>query len=116
MDIQSLANEFADLCRDGQFDEAARRFWSDDVVSIEAMDGPMARCEGRAACEAKAQWWTENNEVHAIETDGPHVNGDQFALIFHMDYTPSDGERRQEDEVALYTVRDGLVVEERFFY
>lgn len=31
-----------------------------------------------------------------------------------MDVTPKDGERMQMDEIGLYTVRDGKIVEERF--
>jgi ketosteroid isomerase-like protein len=44
------------------------------------------------------------------------VNGDQFALRFSMDVTPKGGARLQMDEIGLYTVRDGKIVEERFFY
>ncbi|MBX9699967.1 MAG: nuclear transport factor 2 family protein [Acetobacteraceae bacterium] len=112
-----IAQEFAALCKQGKHDEAAARFWADDIVSIEQMDGPMARLEGRAAIAAKGEWWVANHEVHAMETEGPYVNGDQFALHFAMDVTPKEtGERMQMREVGLYTVRNGKVVEERFFY
>ena len=45
------------------------------------------------------------------------MNGDQFIVRFKMDLTfkPS-GERMQNDEDGLYTVKDGKIVEERFFY
>jgi ketosteroid isomerase-like protein len=55
--------------------------------------------------------------IHGNETFGPYVNGDQFALRFRVDFTiKASGERIQIDEVGLYTVRDGAIVEERFFY
>ena len=45
------------------------------------------------------------------------LNGDQFAVRFHFDVTVKEtGERRVMDEVGLYTVRNGKIVEERFFY
>jgi ketosteroid isomerase-like protein len=45
------------------------------------------------------------------------VNGDQFALRFHLDVTQkASGQRMQMEEVALYTVREGKVVEERFLF
>lgn len=54
--------------------------------------------------------------MHSFETSGPFVNGDQFALCFKIDVTrKASGERVQMDEVGLYTVRDGKIVEERFF-
>jgi ketosteroid isomerase-like protein len=55
--------------------------------------------------------------VHGFETSGPYVNGDQFALRFKIDVTPkASGQRTQMEEVGLYTVRDGKIAEERFFY
>jgi len=33
-----------------------------------------------------------------------------------MDLTPKGGERTTMDEVGLYTLVDGLIVEEQFFY
>ena len=35
---------------------------------------------------------------------------------FKMDVTPKGGARHTMDEVGLYTVKDGRIVEERFFY
>ena len=114
MDVKQVAEAFTELCKAGKFEEAGERFWADDVVSVEAQDGPMSRTEGRD--EAKGDWWTGNNEVHGFTTVGPFVNGDQFALRFDIDCTPRGEARRQMEEVGLYTVRNGKIVEERFFY
>ena len=120
MDTREVAAEFTQLCKAGQFDEAGRKFWSDKVVSLEAMDGPMSRCSGLKEVQAKGQWWNDNHDIHAFKTEGPFVNGDQFALRFEIDVTPRTGERAgqrtQMAEVGLYTVRDGKIVEERFLY
>lgn len=116
MTTREIAEAFTALCRDGKGDEAAARFWSDGVVSIEAMDGPMARLEGREAVLAKHRWWDENTEFHGGSVEGPWVNGDQFAVRFTMDVTMKGQGRSQSAEIAVYTVRDGKVVEERFFY
>ena len=111
-----IATAFAKLCKDGKFDEAGKEFWAEDVVSLEPMDGDMAEAKGRAALEAKGAWWYANNEVHGVKTEGPYVHGDQFALRFTMDVTPKGGARMSMDETALYTVKNGKVIEERFFY
>lgn len=120
MGTREVAAEFTQLCKAGQLEEAGRKFWSDKVVSIEAMEGPMARCSGVKEVQAKGQWWSENHEVHAFDTEGPFVNGDQFALQFKIDVTPKTGEqagkRVQMAEIGLYTVESGKIVEERFFY
>ena len=43
--IHDLAKDFVRLCREGQFEEAGKRYWSDRIVSLEPMDGPMARSD-----------------------------------------------------------------------
>jgi ketosteroid isomerase-like protein len=117
MSTAEIAKAFADLCKAGQHEEAGARFWADEVVSREAMDGPMAEIRGKSAVKAKGDWWYDNHEVHSVETEGPFIHGDQFALRFAMDVTAKQtGQRIQMAEIGLYTVADGKVVEERFFY
>lgn len=117
MTLQEIAADLVALCKAGDFDAPGEKYWSDDVVSLEAMPGDMARIAGKAAVRGKGEWWAANHEVHSAEVTGPFINGDQFAVGFKMDVTPkATGERRILDEVAVYTVKDGKIVEERFFY
>ena len=116
MTSKELAQAFTQLCKDGKFEEAGKRFWSDDVVSREPMEGEMAMIKGRAGVEKKGEWWYANHEVHSVTTEGPYVHGDQFAVRFTMDVTPKGGQRMSVDEIGLYTVKDGKIVEERFFF
>ena len=116
MNTQELALAFTQLCKDGEFEEAGRQYWSDDVVSKEPMPGDMAVIKGRKGVEAKGVWWYENHEVHSVKVEGPYVHGDQFAVRFTLDITPKGGQRMSMDEVGLYTVKDGKIVEERFFF
>jgi ketosteroid isomerase-like protein len=116
-DTKTVAATFTDLLKAGKHHEASERFWAPDVVSIEAMDGPMARCEGVAAVKAKGEWWMNAHEWHGGDVEGPFVNGDQFAVRFTMDITEkASGKRMQMTEMGLYTVAGGKIVEERFFY
>ena len=111
-----LAADFAALCAVGKFDEAGEKYWSPDIVSVEAM-GPDPESRGIEAARAKGVWWYENHEIHSVEAHGPYVNADQFIIRFKMDITFKEtGARTQMDEDALYTVKDGKIVEERFFY
>jgi ketosteroid isomerase-like protein len=50
-----------------------------------------------------------------VHVEGPYVHGDQFVVRFKMEVTPKDGKRMNLDEVGLYTVKNGKIVEERFF-
>ena len=116
MNTQEIATAFADLCKAGKFEEAGQQYWSDDIVSCEPMTGDMARLEGRAAVDAKGAWWYANHEIHSVKVEGPYVHGDQFILRFQMDVTPKDGARMLMDEMGVYSVAGGKVVEERFFF
>ncbi len=117
MNPQEIAADFTALCKQGQFDEAGRRYWSDDVVSCEPMGGDMSEAKGRKAVEAKGEWWYANHEIHSVKVEGPYVHGQQFVVRFTMDVTPKGGERLAMDEVGVYTLdAAGKITEERFFY
>jgi ketosteroid isomerase-like protein len=116
MTSQELAQAFTDLCKAGQFDEAGKRFWSDDVVSREPMEGEMAEVRGRQGVEKKGEWWYANHEVHSVAVEGPYVHRDQFVVRFKLDVTPKGGQRMQMDEVGLYSITGGKISEERFFF
>jgi hypothetical protein len=118
--IHDLAKDFVRLCQEGQFEEAGKRYWSDRIVSLEPMEGPMARSEGLQAVLAKGEWWYQNHEIHQVTSDGPYVHGNQFAVKFIMDVTPKTGDaagkKLHMEEIGLYTVQEGKITEERFFF
>ncbi len=117
METKEIAADVVAMSKAGNVEGVGPKYWSDDIVSIEAMDGPMARLQGRAAVDGKGAWWSSAHEIHGVETFGPFVNGDQFAVRWVMDVTQKEsGNRMTMDEMALFTVKDGKIVEERFFY
>ncbi|GAC1647424.1 MAG: hypothetical protein NVS4B3_01470 [Gemmatimonadaceae bacterium] len=56
--------------------------------------------------------------MHSSHVNGPFASdGDQFAVQFAFETTfKPTGQRRAMNEMALYTVADGKVVKEQFFY
>jgi ketosteroid isomerase-like protein len=117
MTVADLAKDFTALLKKGSDDEAARKYNADDIVSYEAQGGPMSVCRGMDAVKQKGAWWQDNHDVHGSSAEGPFVNGDQFAVRLRYDLTPkSTGKRVQMEEIGLYTVKDGKITEERFFY
>ena len=119
MNTADVAKDLVALCKDGKFAEAGEKYWADDVVSVEAGGPPGTDpvSKGKDAARGKGEWWEGAHDIHGIEVEGPYVNGDQFTVRFKMDITQkATGQRMQMDEHALYTVKDGKVVEERFFY
>jgi ketosteroid isomerase-like protein len=117
MTTAELAKDFTAMLKQNDHEGAGEKYNADDIASYEAMEGPMAVCQGKEAVKQKGDWWRANHEVHGGTVEGPFVNGDQFAVSFTMDITAKQsGERMTMTEVGVYTVEDGKIVEERFFY
>jgi ketosteroid isomerase-like protein len=116
MNTQEVAQDLVSLCKAGRFEEAGEKYWSDDVVSVEAQGDP-AESRGKQAAREKGEWWSQHHDVHDVKVEGPYVNGDEFTVRFVMDLTnKDDGQRATMDEVALYRLKGGKIAEERFFY
>ncbi len=116
-----IATRLVSLCNDGKGTEAVNTLYGDNIVSIEAQgsDEMPARMEGIEAIKGKNQWWYDNHEIHEMKATGPFLghNPEQFSVLFDLDVTnkPS-GQRMKMSEVALYTVKDGKIVQEEFQY
>jgi ketosteroid isomerase-like protein len=119
MTTLEVGKKLVELCKQGKNHEAMETLYSPDIVSVEArvVEGLPAEARGRAAVEAKSKWWSDNHTVHSASCDGPWPNGDRFVVRFTYDVTNKPSNQRfQMDEAALFTVKDGKIVREEFFY
>jgi len=120
MSANDVGEKLVALCKEGRGEDAVNELYADNVVSVEAMAPPTggsAEANGIEAVRQKGDWWRENHEIHSESVEGPYPHGDRFAVQFKFDVTnkPS-GRRMQMEEVALYTVENGKIVREEFFY
>jgi ketosteroid isomerase-like protein len=119
MNTMDIANKLVELCRQGKNDDALGTLFSDNAVSVEALAPPGGeqQAKGLAAIRAKGEWWVNNHEIHSAAITGPWPHGDRFIVGFQYDVTnkPS-GQRMKMDEVGLYTIENGKIVREEFFY
>ncbi len=114
-----VAQELVDLCRSGRNGEAIEKLYSEKILSIEPVkNGDMpAETTGIDAVRGKHKWWTENMVVHSADVTGPFIGEDGFAVYFNFDTTfKPTGKRSAMKEMARYTVADGKIVKEEFFY
>lgn len=118
--IDDVARDFTDMLRQGQFVAARERFWAADVRSIDPHDLPggiAAEVSGIEAARAKAAHWFGSRHIHDLSIDGPFVTGNQFALFLDMMIAgESNGADQPFTEIAIFTVHDGRISEERYFY
>jgi hypothetical protein len=117
-----VGKKLVELCKQGKHLEAVNTLYSPKVVSIEVHGNEQMpkRMEGIDAIRKKNQWWVENHEIHSGDAHGPYPHGDRFIVNFKFDVTakagPMAGKRMKLDECGLYTVKDGKIVQEEFFY
>jgi ketosteroid isomerase-like protein len=119
MTTTEVATKLVNLCRQGKFLEAIDSLYARDIVSVEpaAMPPMPAEMRGLEAVRGKSVWWADNHEVHSATVVGPFVAGDRFIVNFDMDVTnKKTGKRMVMFEAGLYTVVNGKVARDEFFY
>jgi ketosteroid isomerase-like protein len=121
MTASEIGEKLVKFCQEGKNIDSINTLYSDDIVSVEAFAPPGGAdrtAKGIDAVRAKHDWWTANHEVHTAETYGPYPHGDdRFAVRFVYDLTQKPtGKRVMMDEVAVFTVANGKVVREEYFY
>ena len=116
MSIQTVANQFVDLCNQGRNFDVMRTMYAPDIVSVE---GDGAQTVGQTPVIHKSEIWQGNNTIHGEKVRGPFFNGpDQFAVHFTFDVTrKSTGKRETIEEVGVYTVdNNDKITREQFYY
>ena len=122
MTTKEIADRLVALCRAGRNIEAVETLLSADAVSVEAHgdESMPAQMSGRDVIRGKNQWWIDNHKIHSAAVKGPFPNGDRFTVIYDFVVTPvagpMAGKKIRMEEVALYTVGDGKITREEFFY
>ncbi len=116
-----IGTRLVKLCQEGKSLQAVEELYDEKIISLEAQgsDALPARMEGIDAVRGKNQWWFDAHEVHSEVATGPFCGhrDDQFAVKFDLDVTLKEsGARSQMSEFALYTVKDGKIVQEEFLY
>ena len=119
MTTREIGDKLVALCKQGKNLDAIESLYSSDIVSVEA--GAMPNMDqtqtGIEAIKGKNKWWSENHQVHGGEVNGPYPNGDRFIVHFKFDVTPKhSGQRMTMEEMGLYTVKNGKITREEFFY
>lgn len=122
MDTKEVGKKLVELCVSGHFFEAIDTLYGEDIVSIEAAQSPdfPQELRGIDAIREKNRQWSDAHEIHGIRGEGPWPHKDRFAVRWSMDVSPKHGpnagQRAPFEEVAIYTVANGKIVKEEFYY
>lgn len=114
---EEVANRLLELCNTFQFDTAITELYSDNITSREPKGAMVEFLEGKGAVIQKGIQFNEMvEEFHGFETSEPLIAGNHFSVRMKMDLTLKGAPRSSMEEIALYEVKDGLIVSEQFFY
>lgn len=119
MTTMEIGKKLVELCSKGQNKEAMESLYSQDIVAVEAgaPAGQSREAKGLQAVLGKASWWADNHIVHSSKVEGPWPHDDRFIVRFTYDVTFKPASKRfTMEEAALYTVANGKIVREEFFY
>ena len=118
MTTQEVANRLVSLCREGKHEQVVKELYAPNIVSIEPEGTPNRIVEGLEAIIAKGEQFDSRIEkVNSSFISDPVVADNFFSCSMRMNVNmkgvpvPVD-----MNEVCLYTVNDGKIVQEQFFY
>lgn len=114
MTIQEIAQKLTDLCQTGKFNEAYTILFADHAKSIEP-DGTSV--EGLSELLKKGDNYVNEVEFVKCEVGASHFASNYFSMvqIYHT-IDRATGKPRRMEEICVYKVADGKIIEERFFY
>lgn len=119
MTTLEVGKKLVELCSAGRSKEVHETLYSVDIVSVEAgaPPGQDRESHGIKAINAKSQWWADNHTIHSSKVEGPWPHDNRFAVKFTYDVTNKPSNKRfTMEEIALYTVQNGKITREEFFY
>lgn len=118
MSTQEVANQWAQMCREGKNLECIDQLYGNNITSKE-----MPRAPGRQIISGKQNVWNKSKEwldnvieFHGGEVSDPVVAENHFTSKMTFDVTFKDRGRQQMEEVGVFEVNNGKIVNEQFFY
>lgn len=117
MSLQTVAQKFVKLCREGKNFDVMRTLYAPNIVSVE---GDGKETTGQGPVIKKSEDWVSTKVFNGETVAGPFyniANPDQFVVFFTLDITiKATNTRLTREEVAIYTVKNDLITREQFFY
>lgn len=120
-ETREIAETLLRYCRTNETGKGLDTLYSPDVVSVEACCMPESdsrETRGIEALRGKHAWWADAMEPIESGVERPFLHGDdRFGAIFHGRWREkASGKVFDLRELAIYTVADGRIVREEFFY
>ena len=113
MSIRNDVQAVIDGILQGEILETFDRYYADDVVMSE--NGTDER-KGKEQNRQYEEAFVGSVTFHAAEVHSVLVDGNSAAIEWSLDFTPNDGERLVQRQVAVQEWKDGKIVRETFYH
>lgn len=115
MSLQKIAHQVVELCNQGRNFEVMENFYDPNIASVEPTGQATV---GQQPVIDKSKRWAQGVEIHGESVIGPFFHGqDRFATKTIFEITRKEtGKRESLEEITIYTVKNGLITKEEFFF
>ena len=118
MTTQEVANRLVELCREGKYEQTVKELYSPDIVSVEAEGTPNRIVKGLDEIARKGiKFESMLEKVNTSVITDPIVADNFFSCAMLMNVQMKGVPVAIDmDEICVYTVNNGKIVREEFFY
>ncbi len=123
MTTQEIANRLVELIRAGDYATAQKELYSSEATSIENPITPngfmqYSKVAGAEALAEKGKKWEEGmEELFDQGASDPIVTENAIAISIWFDAKMKGApERSRQEEIGVYSVKDGKIIQEEFIY
>ena len=118
MTTSEIAKRLVEMCRNGKVEEAKEELFSEDIISIEPVEGILPKeTKGMDAIRKKAALFISMVENFYGDTiSDPVVAGNYFSISWDTDIQMKGAARRTMSELCVYKTSAGKIIAEQFFY
>lgn len=118
MTTQEVANRLVELCREGKHAQVVEELYSPDIVSVEPEGMPNRIVKGLEGIAQKgAQFESMLEKINSSFISDPIVAENFFSCTMLMNVQMKGVPVAVDmDEICVYTVNNGKIVREEFFY
>ncbi len=118
MTTQEVANRLVELCRQGKYEQAVKELYSPEIVSVEPEGMPNRIVKGlEGVAEKGAKFEAMLEKINSSFISDPIVAENFFSCTMLMNVQFKGAPVAADiDEVCVYTVNNGKIIKEEFFY
>ncbi|MFY0598242.1 MAG: nuclear transport factor 2 family protein [Cyclobacteriaceae bacterium] len=118
MTVQEVADRLVELLRVSDYETIYKELFSPEIVSAEPEGAPWGEVKGFDALAKKGKEFGEMVESFISSEISDPIVADDFISLSMKSVLKWKGatEPTNADEICVYTVKDGKIVREEFFY